>query len=165
MSCDGLLAPNTSLLAIALICHIPHVQLSLLCVDLYLTLYLPPKARPHPCTSLVCHLSLCRPSCIRSPSRLLQWPPQPQLATTDISQALLHQMEKHQLFLHLRKPELSSLDLPLPQGFLSLQGPGQLQSTYVHQCHPPPANSLHRSGFNADYFSLFGFDLICLFIL
>lgn len=141
------------MLAVALICYIPHVALSLVCVVLFLTVLLPPKAPPHPCTSLACLLSSCRLSCIRSPSRLLQWPLQPQLATMDISQALLHQtpqMEKHQLFLHLPKPESSSPDPPLPHGFLRLLAPGQLPSTCMHQRHPPPANSLHRFGVIAD---------------
>lgn len=124
-----------------------------MCVGLFLTVLLPPKALPLPCTSLACLLSSCRLSCIRSPNRLLQWPLQPQLATMDISQALLHQTpqtETHQLFLHLPKPESSSPDPPLPHGFLSPLAPGQLPSTCVHRCHPPPANSLHRFGVIAD---------------
>lgn len=150
------------MLGVALICYIPYAVLSPVCAVLFLTIRLLPKAPPHPCTSLACLLSSCRPSCIRSPSRLQQWPLQHQLATTDISQAFLPQtlrMEKHQQFLHLHKPELSSPDLPLPHGFLSLPAPGQLPSTCVHQGHQQPASSLHRWGVVANIIFKSLFDL------
>ncbi len=107
------------------------------------------KAPQHPSMYQDCHRSSCRPSCIRSPSRLLPWQLQPLPDTRGSSRALQAQVPRMQtarLLCHLR-PGWSSHGPPYLHASPNPWAPEGPPSTCRKQCPPQQDNRLTKYEF------------------